>query len=76
MRSPATTLSRTTAFAEVPAALLVTVPEAARALRVGRTKVYELIERGALQSVKIDGSRRVVAASLEAYVALLISQIR
>ena len=62
-------------FAEAPSALLVTVREAAHVLRVGRTKVYELIEREALQSVKIDGSRRVVAASLEAYVALLISQI-
>jgi excisionase family DNA binding protein len=59
----------------VPAALLVTVPEAAKILGIGRTKVFQLIKRGALQSVKIDGSRRVVTSSLEIYAAHLVAQI-
>lgn len=48
--------------------LLLKVPEAAAALGLSRAKVYELIKRGALPSVRIDGSRRVRASDLRAYV--------
>ena len=56
---------------EPVARLLYRVSEAALALGLSRAKVYELINSGALQSVRIDGSRRIRAADLEAFVAAL-----
>ena len=54
-----------------PAALLLTVEEAARRLRVGRTIAYRLISTGDLESVKVGRSRRVPAECLSEYVAAL-----
>jgi excisionase family DNA binding protein len=54
-----------------PVTLLLTPEEAARALRVGRSKVYELIRSRVLRSVKIGGSRRISAVALAEYVATL-----
>jgi excisionase family DNA binding protein len=54
-----------------PLTLLLTPEEAALALRVGRSKVYELIRAGALRSVKIGGSRRISSATLADFVAAL-----
>ena len=54
-----------------PVALLLTPEEAAQALRVGRSKVYELIRSRVLRSVKIGGSRRISATALAEYVATL-----
>ena len=51
--------------------LLLTVREAADMLGIGRSKTYELINRGALRSVQIDGCRRVPAQALEEYVSEL-----
>jgi excisionase family DNA binding protein len=51
--------------------ILLTAKEAARALRVGRSKVYELMRSGELRSVKIGGSRRVSAAALAEFVSRL-----
>ncbi len=51
--------------------LLLTAEEAARALRVGRSKVYELMRSGVLRSVKIGGSRRISATALAEFVAAL-----
>lgn len=51
--------------------LLLTAEEVAGALRVGRSKVYELMRSGALRSVKIGGSRRISATALAEYVAAL-----
>jgi excisionase family DNA binding protein len=48
--------------------LLYRVPEAAASLSLSRAKVYELIRSGALPSVRVDGSRRVRAEDLRAYV--------
>ena len=45
---------------------LITVAETMRRLSLGRTKVYQLLAEGRLQSVKIGRSRRVLAESLEA----------
>jgi excisionase family DNA binding protein len=39
--------------------LLLTVPEAAKALAISRSKLYELLASGAVDSIRIDGSRRV-----------------
>jgi excisionase family DNA binding protein len=52
--------------------LLLRVEEAAALLDVGRTRIYDLITSGALQSVKIGGSRRVPAAALQRYVDELL----
>ena len=44
--------------------LLLTPEEAAEALSLGRTKVYQLIGEGRLRSVRIGKSRRVPASAL------------
>ena len=54
-----------------PVLLLLTAEEAARALRVGRSKVYELMRSGQLRSVKLGGSRRVSTKALAEFVARL-----
>jgi excisionase family DNA binding protein len=53
------------------AGLLLTVEEAARRLRIGRTLVYQLISSGELESVKVGRLRRVPAECLPEYVATL-----
>lgn len=53
--------------------LLLTPEEAALSLRVGRSKVYELMRSGAIRSVKIGGSRRISTTALAEYVAELES---
>lgn len=54
--------------------LLLRPGEVAVALSCGRTKTYELIGRGAIRSVRIDGSIRVPVGAVEEYVAHLESQ--
>ena len=54
--------------------LLLTVPEAAEALAISRSKLYELIAAGLVRSVRIDGSRRVPVEALEIYVAHLLDR--
>jgi excisionase family DNA binding protein len=51
--------------------LLYRVPEAARMLGLGESKTWELIARGELESVKIDGARRVPREAIESYVRRL-----
>jgi excisionase family DNA binding protein len=51
--------------------LLLTVSAAAEVLGLGRSKVYELIARKELESVRVGRARRVPRASLEAYVSRL-----
>lgn len=51
--------------------LLLTPEEAAELLAVGRTKLYELLRTGALESVRIGAARRIPAAALTAYVERL-----
>lgn len=48
--------------------LLYRIPEAAAALAMSRTVVYELIQQGQLDVVHIGASARVTAASLRAFV--------
>ena len=57
-----------------PAKLLPTPEEAAAVLSVGRTKVYELIARGQLFSVRIGASRRIPRVALETFVSRLVQQ--
>ncbi len=54
-----------------PARLLLTPLEAAKVLGVGRTKLYELLTDGQLESVRIGVCRRIAVEALVAYVARL-----
>lgn len=56
--------------------LLLTVPDAGRALAVGRSTVYELIAAGDLETVHIGRACRVTVESLEDYVARLRGRMK
>jgi excisionase family DNA binding protein len=51
--------------------MLLTLKETAMMLRLGRSKLYELMAAGKLRSVKIGGSRRISATALAEFVAAL-----
>jgi len=51
--------------------LLLTPVEAAQALGIGRSKVYELLRSGALASVRIDTCRRIPVTALTSLVTQL-----
>jgi excisionase family DNA binding protein len=51
--------------------LLLTAEEVADGLGIGRTKVYELIRLGLLESVKIDRCRRIPTVAVHEYVGRL-----
>jgi excisionase family DNA binding protein len=51
--------------------LLLKVPDVAQQLGVSRAKVYELMSRGLLPSVKVDGCRRIRSEDLRAFTANL-----
>jgi excisionase family DNA binding protein len=53
---------------------LLTVEQVAEVLKVGRTKVYELMDRGDLPSLKIDRCRRVLRSDLNTLIASLRSE--
>lgn len=59
----------TTAAADSP--MLLRVPEAARQLSIGNSKMWELVARGEIESVKIDGARRISRQAIERYIASL-----
>jgi len=48
--------------------LLLTVPEAGRALAISRSKMYDLLNSGHLASVHIGRSRRVRVSDVEDFV--------
>jgi len=48
--------------------LLLTVPEAGRALAISRSKMYDLLNSGHLPSVHIGRSRRVRVSDIENFV--------
>jgi excisionase family DNA binding protein len=54
--------------------LLLSVEEAAAQLRIGRSRMFELIRLGQVLSVKVGGSRRVPYESLRAYVNQLVTE--
>ena len=47
--------------------LLLTPEETAEAMGIGRTKVYELLRAGVIDSVRIGACRRVPVAALHEY---------
>lgn len=54
--------------------MLLTVSEAAAALGMGRSFVYQLVTTGELPSVKLGKNRRVPVVELEKYVQRLLQQ--
>lgn len=53
--------------------LLLTTTEAAAALGIGRWKLYDLMRRGLLDSVRIDGCRRIPVGALSDLIAEMAS---
>ena len=53
--------------------LLLSVPDAAKALSVGRTKLRELIAAGELRAVRVDRRLLVPAVAVEQFVARLLA---
>ena len=53
---------------------LLTPTETAKAINFSRSKTYDLIRRGVIPSVKIDGVTRVPVKALEAWIASLERQ--
>ncbi|MFC3687270.1 helix-turn-helix domain-containing protein [Aquipuribacter hungaricus] len=53
--------------------LLLTPEEVAHILRVGRSRVYDLMRSHRLISVKIGGSRRVPIVAVQQYIDDLVS---
>ncbi len=56
-------------------ALLLRPEEVAEYLGIGRSKVYELMRDGTLESIRIGACRRVPRAAVEAYVERLRSLV-
>jgi excisionase family DNA binding protein len=48
--------------------VLLTVDEAARALSLGRTLVYELVMKREIESIKVGRMRRIPVTALQDYV--------
>jgi excisionase family DNA binding protein len=62
----------TSSIAECPpsrTSLLLTIPEAAAALRVSRSSIYRLFDSGKLSWVQICGKRRVSTAEINRFIA-------
>jgi excisionase family DNA binding protein len=57
---------------EYPVKLLLTIDEASAMLSLGRTRVYGLVMRNEIFSVKVGGSRRIPVAALHDFVGRLV----
>ncbi|MFC9910333.1 helix-turn-helix domain-containing protein [Streptomyces sp. NPDC127197] len=53
---------------------LLTVPEVMARLKVGRTKVYDLIRTHRLVSIKVDGCRRIPNDAVRDFIASRIGE--
>lgn len=56
--------------------LLLKPEAAAQALNIGRSKIYQLMEAGEIESVKIGRSRRISVKALEAFTERLTQEAR
>jgi excisionase family DNA binding protein len=54
---------------------LLRVDEAATRLGIGRTKTWELVNRGELRSVRIGRAVRIVAADVDRFVVELAGEL-
>jgi excisionase family DNA binding protein len=57
--------------APTTARLVYTIAEAAAALRISRSKFYQLLDAGEIESVHIGRSRKIPADTLTTYLARL-----
>jgi excisionase family DNA binding protein len=57
--------------ADTTVQLLLTVEQAAHKLNIGRSMLYELLQSGILESVRIGNCRRIPADALSEFVARL-----
>jgi excisionase family DNA binding protein len=57
--------------AGVPPRVLLTLEEAAQALGISRSKLYELLRAGAIECVRIDRLRRIPLQALHQFVERL-----
>ena len=48
--------------------LLLTVEEAAKVMSLGRTRIYDLIAKNELDSVKVGKSRRIITKSIDRFI--------
>ena len=48
--------------------LVYTIPEAATALRISRTKLYELLDSGEIESIGTEDGRKIPAETVRAHV--------
>lgn len=55
--------------------LLLSVEEAAAALSLGRSLVYELVMRGEIRSIKIRRVRRIPVDALEEFIAHQLAMV-
>ncbi|WP_406322142.1 helix-turn-helix domain-containing protein [Streptomyces sp. NBC_01637] len=62
-----------TAIAAPVERLLYKPEEAAEALAIGRSTVYELMAEGSLRYIKLGRTRRIRRADIEAYVESLVT---
>ena len=53
----------------INARLLLTISEAAAALRISRSSIYRLFDSGELAWVQIGASRRVISAEIHRFIA-------
>jgi excisionase family DNA binding protein len=51
-----------------PVKVLLTIDEAAQALSIGRTLLYDLLMRKQIASIKVGRVRRVPVAAIDAYI--------
>lgn len=58
-------------FAQHGGKLLYRVQEAAELLAISRSKMWEIVLRGDIESLKLDGSRRITREAIETYVRRL-----
>ena len=54
--------------------LLLKPEDAARALGLGRSKIFELMSQGRLKSVSVGRSRRIPEAALHEFVEALVAE--
>lgn len=53
----------------------ISVPEAARVLSIGRTKLYQLLNADEIRTIKIGNRRLVLASDVDAFVARALSKV-
>lgn len=54
--------------------ILLTIPEAAGRLSLGRSKLYELVQAGELKVVRVGRAVRVPAVEVEAFAERLMAE--